>query len=162
MSGGNPDEGWTVLRTDDGYDLTRFDGKTGALGTTYKSAAGPEGAVREGLVVGRPATFTHSSEIEVWNPATGRARTLGIVARYPVIAAAGGTRVIWYDQSCSEAMQSCGAQVTDVSTGRTSRSPETRTRSPHRRRRRRETSCSYRCRTKPARDSHRSNSRRCA
>ena len=123
MSGGNPDEGWTVLRTDDGYDLTRFDGKTGALGATYKSPAAPEGAVREGLVVGRPATFTHSSEIEVWNPATGRARTLGIVARYPVIAAAGGTRVIWYDQSCSDAMQSCGAHVTDVSTGRTQALP---------------------------------------
>src|SRR6185436_4950865 len=58
-------------------------------------------------------------EIEVWNPATGRARTIGIVARYPVIAAAGGTRVIWYDQSCSDAMQSCGARVTDVSTGTT-------------------------------------------
>ena len=162
MSGGNPDVGWTVLRTDDGYDLTRFDGKTGALGATYKSAAAPEGAVRDGLVVGRPATFTHSSEIEVWNPATGRARTIGIVARYPVIAAAGGTRVIWYDQSCSDAMQSCGARVTDVSTGTTQPLPGTRTRSPRRRRRRRATSCSCKCRTKTGRDSHRSSSRRCA
>ena len=102
MSGGNPDEGWTVLRTDDGYDLTRFDGKTGALGATYKSAAAPEGAVRAGLVVGRPATFTRPSEIEVWNPATGRARTIGIVACTRSSPRPAVHAVIWYDQSCSD------------------------------------------------------------
>ena len=119
MAGGTADDGWTVRRTADGYELKHFDGRTGALGATYMTPAAPEGAVRDGLVVSRPATFTHGSEIEIWNPSTGRARTVGVIARYPVITAAGGERVIWYDQACSDAAQSCGALVTNVSTGKT-------------------------------------------
>ena len=59
MSGGNPDVGWTVLRTDDGYDLTRFDGKTGALGATYKSARRTRGRGAR-RVGGRPARHVHA------------------------------------------------------------------------------------------------------
>ena len=59
MSGGNPDVGWTVLRTDDGYDLTRFDGKNGALGANEQVCRRTpgRGARRVG---GRPAGHVHA------------------------------------------------------------------------------------------------------
>jgi hypothetical protein len=124
MAGGVPEEGWTVKRTDAGWDLTRFDGRTGALGETYHTAASPEGAVRDGLVVARPASFTRGSDIEIWNPVTGRSRSITIPARAPMITAAGGTRVVWFDQACSGAQPSCGTRVTDTETGETHVLPE--------------------------------------
>jgi hypothetical protein len=119
LPGGTADEGWIVVRTDDGFELTRLDGTTGTRGRTYHSVAGPEAAVRDGLVVGRPASFTQGSEFEVWNPATGRSRHIEISARFPTITAAAGNVIVWYDQSCSNSQPTCGTHVTNVATGRT-------------------------------------------
>jgi hypothetical protein len=101
------------------------DGRTGSRGTTYESVVAPEGAVQDGLVIGRPASFTHGSSFELWNPVTGRARTVPVPvpARYPVVTAAGGTRVIWYDQACANGGSSCPTYVTDVQSGRTDQLP---------------------------------------
>jgi hypothetical protein len=123
LPGGTADEGWIVLRADDGFDITRLDGTTGARGHTYHSVAGPEAAVREGLVVGRPASFTQGSEFEIWNPGTGRSHRIEVSARFPTITAAAGNVIVWYDQSCSNFQQTCGTRVTNVSTGRTTALP---------------------------------------
>jgi hypothetical protein len=123
LPGGTPSEAWTVARAGDGYDVTRIDGTTGARGATYHTIAGPEGALDDGLVLGRPASFTRGSVIEVWNPATGRTRSTPVAARSPVITAAGGTRVLWYDQSCSGEDETCGTRLTDLATGRTEALP---------------------------------------
>jgi hypothetical protein len=121
LPGRTPAEAWTVRRSDSGYEIMRVDGRTGARGMTYESAVAPEGAVRDGLVIGRPASFTQGSSFEVWNPVTARARTvpLAVPARSPIITAAGDTRVIWYDQSCANGGSACTTYVTDLSSGRT-------------------------------------------
>ncbi|MGH8979019.1 MAG: hypothetical protein ACRDV7_13155, partial [Acidimicrobiia bacterium] len=121
MAGSTPGQGWTVRRADDGWDLTRFDGSTGALGATYHSSAAPQGAVRRGLVVASPASFTRGSEIEIWDPATDRSFAIAIDGRSPMVGAAGGTRVVWFDQTCSS---ECRTQVTDTDTGETRTLPE--------------------------------------
>jgi hypothetical protein len=123
LTGGSADEGWIVLRTDAGFDITRLDGAVGARGPTYRSVAGPEAAVRDGLVVGRPASFTRGSEFEIWNPATGRSHRIEISARFPTITAAAGSVIVWYDQSCSNSEKTCGTHVTNVATGRTAALP---------------------------------------
>ena len=124
MPGGEPTVGWIVERADTGFAVTSFDGSTGARGSTYQTAAGPEGVVRAGLVIGRPASFTRGAELEVWNPETNDAQSISIDARYPVITSAGGTRVVWYDQSCAAESRTCGSRVTDITTERTEALPE--------------------------------------
>jgi hypothetical protein len=119
MTGGSPSSGWIVHRAPDGYEITAFDGTTGTRSETVRSSAGPEGAVRDGVVIGRPASFTHGAEIEIWDPTTGDLRTVPINARAPVITAAGGTRVIWYDQACLGSSRFCDSNVTDTRSGRT-------------------------------------------
>ena len=121
LPGRSPAEAWTVRRSDTGYEVMYVDGRTGDRGATYESVVAPEGAVQDGLVIGRPASFTQGSSFEVWNPVTGRARTVPVPvpARDPVVTAAGGTRAIWYDQACANGGSACTTYVTDMQSGRT-------------------------------------------
>ncbi len=125
LPGRTPAEAWTVRRTDSGYEIMHLDGRTGGRGTAYESAVAPEGAVRDGLVIGRPASFTQGSSFEVWNPVSGRTRTVPVPlpARAPIVTAAGGTRVIWYDQACANVGSTCATYVTDLQSGHTDTLP---------------------------------------
>jgi hypothetical protein len=124
VPGGEPTEAWLVERGGNGFQITQLDGATGARGRSYRSAAAPQGAVRDGLVIGRAASFTEGSEFEIWNPVTRRSRHVSVDARDPVITTASGSHIVWYDQACSSDGGTCGTSITDVTTGRTDTLPD--------------------------------------
>ena len=57
LAGSDRSEAWAVTYLDQGYELSRIDGTTGARGPSYASHIAPFVAVRDGLVVGRNASF---------------------------------------------------------------------------------------------------------
>ncbi len=118
LAGSDRSGAWAVTYLDQGYELSRIDGTTGARGPSYASHIAPFAAVRDGLVVGRNASFAGSASLEIWDPESGAARQVDVPAEFPVVTAAAGDVAVWYDQAC-RGPQGCPGGITNVETGNT-------------------------------------------
>jgi hypothetical protein len=118
FAGSDRSEAWAVTYLDRGYEISRIDGTTGSRGPSFGSHIAPFAAVRDGPVVGRNASFAGPASLEIWDPASGETRNVEVPAEFPMVTAAAGDVVVWYDQAC-RGPQGCPGGVTNVATGST-------------------------------------------